>query len=387
MKLIRVNKSGLKSLLLGTLFYFILIDSGGATGIRNITISLFFIIGFLSMFFIKYHLSNKILLIFLSILFSIFYAIFIGIINNIYYIKVITLLFFLLFIIIVFYTFILFSKQVIINALIFGGYLFSTGIFIVHFMIFIEIVPVEILLIGLNILNGYFHPFGILGFEYYSIYFQATLTLVPLAITAYLYNKKMAFYIFLFALAISLSRFGIITILLFVFFVNMFGEKKLSYAISKYFLFFILSFTLFYFYTYLFNYENYISTNTSANVRIGHLISLVDSFSFNNFLFGQGGGSYFYTIGRDMYVDNVELTQLELIRKYGIIFFIIFHLIINSLFLLLYRIKEYSFIIIIFSFYFVSLSNPVLTSLTFSIFFGFGIAELSKINKKDLNAQ
>ena len=118
MKLIRVNKSGLKSLLLGTLFYFILIDSGGPIGIRNISI-LFFVLTSILILFNTF--SKKLVIIDLSIFLLIFVGLLSAILNSVEITSYISWIYFLIFLFIISKSLLLFSEKEIINSLIISG--------------------------------------------------------------------------------------------------------------------------------------------------------------------------------------------------------------------------------------------------------------------------
>lgn len=62
----------------------------------------------------------------------------------------------------------------------------------------------------------------------------------------------------------------------------------------------------------------------TVDVRVGHVTSLVGLFSREplGFLFGFGLGSEFYSAGVSDYVTNIEVDHLNVIRKYGILWFL-----------------------------------------------------------------
>ena len=63
------------------------------------------------------------------------------------------------------------------------------------------------------------------------------------------------------------------------------------------------------------------SIEASNNVKLGHLKSYLQEFKdWKTLLFGQGLGSYFYSGGYHGMTSNTELTYLEIIRRFGIIF-------------------------------------------------------------------
>jgi hypothetical protein len=125
---------------------------------------------------------------------------------------------------------------------------------------------------------------------------------------------------------------------------------------------------------YLNNFTDYVPTYESANVRIGHVVSTIESLNINNIIFGEGPGSVFYTLGRLEFTDTTELSYLELLREFGLIWFIVFIVFINIILYHLYKLKSYEVLITIYSFLLVGFSQPVIKSLSLSILLGFAIS-------------
>lgn len=104
-----------------------------------------------------------------------------------------------------------------------------------------------------------------------------------------------------------------------------------------------------------------------GSVRIGHLISIesvLDS-NFLNALFGMGPGTSFYSEGFHAFTKNVEVSQLGVIRKFGVLGFIALHvwLIIAVLKISKQDYRRKAFVSA--GHYVASLSNPVLLSAPF----------------------
>ena len=61
-------------------------------------------------------------------------------------------------------------------------------------------------------------------------------------------------------------------------------------------------------------------SNDGTNIRIGHLRSVYDEFASRPaaLSFGFGAGSTFYSEGFQEVTDNIELSQFEILRKYGL---------------------------------------------------------------------
>jgi len=109
----------------------------------------------------------------------------------------------------------------------------------------------------------------------------------------------------------------------------------------------------------------------SAKTKYGHYVSLMDNFEEHPeyLLWGQGLGSKFYSIGKNGFTSQVELTYIELIRYFGVplgLFFII--LIIYPLINLLInkKISAYNQYIIpaFVTYLFICGTNPLLVSST-----------------------
>ena len=236
-------------------------------------------------------------------------------------------------------------------------------------------------------LSGSFMRIDLFGYPYFRVYFQSLLTFVPLAIAAYFLKKRWSMFLFLLILVVALSRYGVFSVILITLALNKFGEKKVSKFIVYGFLPFLICFLVFVFITSLNNYSDYELNFESSNVRIGHAISTFLSFDISNFLIGQGPGSFFYSLGALAEVDNTEISYLELLRKYGVFWWLLFFSYINWIFFKLYKFERYELIIIIFSFIFVAASNPVLTSMSFSVLFGYSIAVIINFSSSKKHLQ
>ena len=97
----------------------------------------------------------------------------------------------------------------------------------------------------------------------------------------------------------------------------------------------------------------------------------------------MGPGSFFYSSGFNEFVDNIEVSQLELFRKYGLIGYSLFHL---SLFCLSWNFlvkRNYPAQICFAAFYFVAFSNPVLVTFLFSIFVSVFLSGCNELTEPD----
>jgi hypothetical protein len=302
--------------------------------------------------------------------------------NGIDIYKFINWIYFLIFIILISKSLVLFTEFEIIKSLIIGGYLFTFSIVITYLSLTINIPFVtQFILDNIFKFPGWFQTMDVLGVQITQIYFQATLILTTLAIVAYIYKYKLTFYFFTIILILTLSRFGPFTILVHIILIKIFGIKRLSKIIVLYFIPMVITSLLIFAMIYLQN-MNYSATEESLSVRIGHVVSIFNSFDIINFIFGQGAGSTFFSIGSNKIVNNIELSQLEFLRKFGIIGYALLHMIIIIVLKQLYKVGQYKVIIVIFSYYFVSFSNPILTSISFSFILSVGISLMYINNHK-----
>ncbi len=104
--------------------------------------------------------------------------------------------------------------------------------------------------------------------------------------------------------------------------------------------------------------------NEGVEIRNGHIASVLDEFKNHpiTIFTGEGPGSFFYTKGRSVFADNIEISQLEYLRKYGVIGFLIFNIVY---FAPLFSNNKKSFYLkgTLVVYYFVAFSNPVLFSI------------------------
>lgn len=111
----------------------------------------------------------------------------------------------------------LFSEKEIINSLIISGYLFVLSIVIVYLSFIVEIPVIsQIVLDHIFRFPGWFQTIEVFGIKYTQIYFQVTLILSTLSIIAFTEKRKFPFYLFTLILLLTLSKFGIVTIMIFI---------------------------------------------------------------------------------------------------------------------------------------------------------------------------
>lgn len=216
---------------------------------------------------------------------------------------------------------------------------------------------------------GVTHPF---------VYLQATLSLVPIAILALYHGKYQYFLFFLLILVLAQSRFGIFVLA--IFFCIFYLKSRVIDLVAIDLIYLIPLALLIVLFSMMAGYDpGYYIDDSGFGIRLGHLLSIAKENDILKLLFGFGPGSLYFTIGANDFVDNIEVSQLEHIRKYGLIGSTIFFLPLYLLLRRLYLKKESrSLVMSICSMFVVALSNPVLISITFSWFLAIVIYSLFK---------
>lgn len=357
-----------KQVLLGLLFYFILIDSGGPIGVRNISLVYFTFSALYNIYYKNYSFKN--ILLSLMLLFVIVGIVFVSTLNTIDIFLNFGNYLYLLLTVVFSFSFMKCTENDLLSSLLIAGNLFIITIYVSFFSFIIDI-PVlsKFMRNFLKDFPGWFYLRDFLGIPFVQIYFQATLSLVPIGLIALHRGHKKLYILYVLSLFVCFSRFGVFTLVAFGIILNFFPVRKICEYICTYFVLFSLILISLYSIYYL-TINNYINDGSSSGERIGHIKSIFDILSVKDVLIGQGDGSLFYSDGAEAYIDNTELTQLSFFRKNGILIYIIFHLYINIVIIFLNNNKKEVITLVLCSFLFVSLSNPVLTSLTFALLFG-----------------
>lgn len=202
---------------------------------------------------------------------------------------------------------------------------------------------------------GFFdHKSNILGVYLPVVYFKPTLLLVPLGLYCLIINKKVSFYLALAALFIAPSRTGFLILLLF-YCAKHFREFSFTFKA-------VMSLVLFVSINFILSFIDLDNLMFGLSVRLEHLFSLMKlSINFESIILGQGPGTSFFSSGFNKMTDGVELSQLEFIRRHGVLGF--FFLI------LIWAKAAYSNRLWrqpILAYWIVSMSNPVL-----AVFFSF----------------
>tara|TARA_B100001094_G_C18196294_1_gene811433 strand:- start:5167 stop:5988 length:822 start_codon:yes stop_codon:yes gene_type:complete len=205
-----------------------------------------------------------------------------------------------------------------------------------------------------------------------KIYFQFTLFL-PAAYIYFLFKKNyVKSLIILISIILSLSRGAIFIALIFslLFFLR---NKNFKDLIKNIFLIILFACIMLYLinifvpniFIHFFNLQNI--SEFSVSTRIDQIKIIMDLFLDNIFifLFGMGSGTPIYLNFIAEYVYAIEIAPLDIIRKYGLIFF-------AFIFILMFRIIKNSSIIntyILLSLVFATLTNPILTAPIFILIF------------------
>jgi hypothetical protein len=162
-----------------------------------------------------------------------------------------------------------------------------------------------------------------------KVYPRATLFFIPAGVY-YLYTRRyFRFLIILSAVILAVSKSGILLLLGF-FLLNMLGKFIFSYKL--YILIFaliIISFITIKIYPNYFQIMVSMLTlqSETASLRILHLASLIDYFNTHpvSFVFGQGVGTSFFSQATHSMEMNIELDHFETIRRYGLIWGVVFY--------------------------------------------------------------
>ena len=209
------------------------------------------------------------------------------------------------------------------------------GIAVITLFLLIYLEPEIFYLLKLNLLHE--NGTGYFGFRYLgsnlvpNIYFRATLFLVPAFIYFYFIKKKLGMVVCLVALICAFSKAALVAIIAFL--ALMPFTRKIS----------IRSFIPLALVALIFLGVNYFvpawgteivdtikGETKTAQVRVNHYNS------FKNLLYeeplyfviGQGVGTKFYSSASNTYVSNIEIDHINTVRKFGIVWFVLFGLVV-----------------------------------------------------------
>ena len=208
-----------------------------------------------------------------------------------------------------------------------------------------------------------------------KIYFHFTLFL-PSAFIYFLFNNKHIKSLLIgVAIVLSLSRVAILVSGLFLIIYFLKNKNIKSFLLNSF-----LACIFFFVFIYIIDifvpniFIHFLNLNDSSQftvaTRLGQLNDLNMVFSENllYFLFGMGSGTPIYSNFLAMEIYNIEIAPLEIIRKYGIVFFtIIFSLMFKIIFQNFKIDISKSFLMI--SLLLCTFSNPILTAPIFIFIF------------------
>jgi len=211
------------------------------------------------------------------------------------------------------------------------------------------------------------------------VYFQGTLSLVFVSILAFGRGRYFAFFLMLTALVLAPSRFGVTVSLAFAYLLVLvrLGSWPRRVALLSLTLGTVLAASVFLPAGYA---DMFSGESAGSLVRIGHVRSMLETFEddISKLLLGSGPGSSYYSSGFGSYTDNIEISQLELVRKYGIFFFIVLTILFGAVLVALWRKGRRQHALAFAAHFFVATSNPVLLSSVFLLFFSTALLETEK---------
>lgn len=381
----KINKKSIINSLNTLCLFLLMFDSGGGLGLRNV--AFFFIILYFiaSVYNGKVKFKKNFIILYTLFIGSLIIPVYISIFNNISISEIFNwIIAFLL--LPIFYIYVRESKLEE-SSFVYAGGIFATVIIVLFFG---RLFGVGIIVDFYNYISPKMN--GFLNMKYYSngsilpnVYFQGTLSLVICAILSLSIKKNYIFTLILIAIVLAPSRFGFLVLSIFWLIKKIRESSKFLIMLPIIFLGIIAVLSFLPFGQELFSIFSH--KNSGLNVRGGHLTSVIETLIINPyaFLFGAGPGSEFFTTGLDRMVNNIEISQLEYFRKYGVISFILFHIFYFSPFFYYRKINNSFFICgVLISYYILSFSNPVLLSLFAMLFlmFAYNKALPYKANKE-----
>jgi hypothetical protein len=179
--------------------------------------------------------------------------------------------------------------------------------------------------------GGFFGYRPLDGKLFTNIYFKSTLFFVPAEAYFLFIGSPIIAGILFVALVIAFSKTGIVFSIL-IFLIYLFAAKDTLrsklYSLVIYLAIVAIcyDFIVQLMVSDLFSGNSHLGNSDTLNVRIGQFQSLLMLFgsSWINLFFGFGLGSEFYSLGSHTLVSNIELDHLNTIRKYGLIWALLF---------------------------------------------------------------
>lgn len=360
-----------------------MVDSGGGLGLRNIAFVIIFFFALFSIY--QYPAFNKnFVSIYLIFLLSLIPGILISVSNLIPIPQIFNWI--VSFMLLPIFYFYVKGSELTQRCFVIAGVIFS---YFVIALFFGRLMNISLAISANDYINS--HSNGFFGNKNFlsgdilpNVYFQGTLSVIICGALSLRNKNFVAFFIILIGLILAPSRFGFIVLMLWAGFI--FFRKSLIRII---FLPIILIVAFEILHNLSFGTELlsvFTGESDSLQVRNGHILSIYRIFQKYPlyFLFGQGPGSIFFTTGTSSLTDNIEISQLEYIRKYGILSFLLFCLFYFMP--LISNLKSDLYIKGSLVLYFiVSFSNPVLFSIFSMLFLAFAYVEIfdNKTNKYD----
>lgn len=352
----------------------LMIDSGGGLGLRNVSFVIIFLFAFIGSLKVK-SINKTFILLYIIFLLSLIPGLSVSLINPDVSLIASTLWIISFLLIPVFFLYIhgskIDKKAFVIGGTVFAGLiitLFTGRIFGFTYI---------------NNINDYIkdHSNGFFGNKNFlsgdilpNVYFQGTLSLIICGVICLELKNYFSYFTILIALILAPSRIGFSILVLW----GLIVFVKKSY-LRIFFIPIFFAIIFFSIYNLPFGKELigiFNGQSDGLEIRNGHIQSIIDEFGMHPvaILTGEGPGSLFYSKGYGAYVDNIELSQFEYLRKYGIISFII-----ATFFYfwpLLGKNKNTFFLKgALIMYYFVSFSNPVLYSIFAMLFVTYAYVE------------
>lgn len=170
-----------------------------------------------------------------------------------------------------------------------------------------------------------------IGFFLPNVYYVWSMLLIPFTLI-FIKKNKLRFFLLGIASILTLSA-GIVLFLVIGFLLLLYMQKRMSWNIkisykSLTLFFVIMVFGLIGFKLGVFDIflEKLNPNSISTSTKLGHIQSVLTEIfkSYNSFLFGMGLGSAFFSIGVNAEVVNIEVSHFNLIRQFGILYFLLF---------------------------------------------------------------
>jgi hypothetical protein len=205
------------------------------------------------------------------------------------------------------------------------------------------------------------------------VYFQGTPALLICGVFAVVKRHFVSFWIIATSLLVAPSRMGFACLLsvgVFVFFM-----EKSRFSIFLW-LFLAVILAIFAYINLPTEFIDFIFSESSGMaIRKMHVdaIQLLFTEHPSYLFFGNGPGSEFYTEGFKGMTSNIEISQLELIRKYGIFWFTIFFSLYSTVTAKLMKYKEPTLYLALIAHFIFAASNPVLLSFPAVILFSISV--------------